>query len=47
MTPQCRHSEGRASLRAGTIVLWCSLHRTVPAKACASYVREPGADDEL
>lgn len=49
MTPLCRHccySEGRPSMLAGAIVLWCSLHRTVPTQACADFEREPGSDDE-
>lgn len=49
MTPECRHckhAEGRASMLAGGVVVWCALHRTVPTRVCGDWEREPGADDE-
>ncbi len=31
---------------AGGVVVWCALHRTVPARVCGDWEREPGSDDE-
>lgn len=48
MTPRCahcKHSEGRASMLAGSFVIWCSLWKTIPTKVCDEWQRAPGADD--
>ncbi len=42
----CKHAEGRASMLAGKVIVWCALHRTVPVRVCGDWEREPGADDD-
>jgi hypothetical protein len=44
----CQHAIQRRSLTAaGQLVLWCRMHRMPATAPCASFCREPGADDDL
>lgn len=42
----CTHAVGRAATLGSGWLLWCVRHRTIAARACADWQREPGADDE-